>query len=156
MTTQVPESAYTETNTPEGHPMVYFARMLSKIRLFDQGKLREDFHANLGIGADKWCCNYLRVNYNDLKQRTLEGGSNEEILAWCLQNGRALNELDIVIWNGFARKVGWNDFISKRLGELKAENGWSDADEIQTMPDFFEYDEGRKQLAQALHHNPMA
>ena len=135
----VPESAYTETNG-----MVYFARMLSKIRLLDAGTLREDFHNNMGKFADSWCCSHLGVTYEDLKARTLQGGSNEEILAWCYENGRRLTDNDLLIWNNFAAKLGWNDFVTARLELYKAEDGLSHVKEIQTMPEYFEYDEGRK------------
>ncbi len=76
--TKPPGSAY---ETIDG--MLYLPRMLSKIRLFAQGELRPDFHANLGKGADGWCCNFLRVNYAELRDRVLAGGSDEEILEWC-------------------------------------------------------------------------
>jgi gluconokinase len=83
--------------------------MLDKIRKFARGDLRPDFHQNLGRGADGWCTDYLRIKYEDLKRRTLEGGTDEEILRWCFQNGRELNANDILIWNEFIRKRGWND-----------------------------------------------
>lgn len=139
VTLKVPDSAYMEVRG-----MLYFARMLSKIRLYAAGILREDFHNNLGEKADAWCCNYLRVDYEALKFQTLAGGSNEDILDWCYHHGRALNEMDLFVWNNFVRKLGWNDVISKRLAELKVETGLADRDDIQTMPDFFEVDEGRK------------
>jgi hypothetical protein len=46
------------------------------------------------------------VNYADLRERVLQGGSDEEILEWCFEKGRRLNEGDIVVWNGFASKLG--------------------------------------------------
>jgi gluconokinase len=79
-----PISAYQQT-----FGMLYFARMLDKIRKFARGELRADFHKNLGIGFDGRCNGFLRVKYEDLKRRTLEGGSDEEILGWCFQNGRS-------------------------------------------------------------------
>ena len=57
--------------------MVYFPRMLSKIRLFAAEELRPDFHANLGKGADEWCTTFLRIDYEALKNRVLAGGSDE-------------------------------------------------------------------------------
>ena len=62
--------------------LVYFGRMLDKIRLHAAGKLPvADYAANLGKGFDGRCCNFLRVNYDELKARTLAGGTDEEILA---------------------------------------------------------------------------
>lgn len=137
---QAPITAYETTLG-----LSYFARMLDKIRLNAAGRLREDFTANLGAGFDGRCVDFLRVSYESLVRRTLEGGSNEEILAWCYQEGRALSEGDVFIWNEFIRKVGWNDGVSEILTRRKGESGLQDREEIQTMFEYFEWDEGRKQ-----------
>ena len=126
--------------------MSYFPRMLDKIRLHANGELHPDFHANLGVplGADGWCCDFLRVNYDELKRRVLEGGTDEEVLQWCFEKGRALNKGDLRIWNEYVKKLGWNDFASKHLEELKTESGLAERNDIKTMFDYFEVDEGRK------------
>ena len=134
-----PLSAYQETLG-----MIYFARMLDKIRLHAAGKLREDFCDNLGSGFDSRCVNFLRVDYQALVARVLQGGSDEEILNWCFENGRELSEGDIFIWNQYLSKVGWKDSLSETLIRRKKESGLEGRDEIQTMLEYFEYDEGRK------------
>jgi hypothetical protein len=88
-------------------------------------------------------CNFLRVNYDELRERVLEGGSDEEILEWCYQKGRRLNEGDLVVWNNFSRKFGWNDFATPTLERRKKELGISDRTDIQTMGDLFDFEEGR-------------
>jgi len=123
--------------------MVYFARMLEKIRLFAAGELREDLHAHLGKYMDAWCSQFLRIDYAVLKERTLAGGSNEEILEWCFANGRPLNDVDITIWNGFVTKIGWNDNASARLAAVKEAAGLQHRTDIQTMAAFIDADEGR-------------
>ncbi len=105
-----PRSAYDEAGG-----MVYFPRMLDKIRRHQRGELHPDFHKNLGQGADGKCAGFLRVPYEKLTARVREGGSDEEILEWCYQNGRRLNETDLFVWNNFAAKIGWNDFASDTL-----------------------------------------
>ncbi|HYR57260.1 MAG TPA: DUF5069 domain-containing protein [Chthoniobacteraceae bacterium] len=134
-----PKSAYEKTGG-----MAYFPRMLDKIRLHASGQLRPDFHANLGMGADGWCAGFLRVDYDALKKRVLDGGSDAEILDWCYNIGRKLNDVDLKIWNGFVTKIGWNDFATGRLETLKAESGFIGRDDIQTMVEYFDVDEGRK------------
>jgi hypothetical protein len=124
--------------------MVYFARMLDKIRLFAKGELRPDFHANLGQGADGFCTVFLRVNYAALKERVLAGGTDEEILEWCFANGRRLNETDIWIWNQCMTRLGWRDIAMHKLKQLKAQSGLAGRDDILTMMDYFEVDEGRQ------------
>ena len=137
--TSVPRSAYDQVDG-----LLYFARMLDKIRLHARGELREDFHPNLGKGADNWCAGFLHVDYAALKQRVLEGGTDEEILAWCIAQGRSLNDADRMVWNQFLTKLGWNDFASTRLEALKAQGGLTARTDIQTMPQYFDVDEGRK------------
>jgi hypothetical protein len=138
-TDSVPRSAFDQVGG-----LLYFARMLDKIRLHARGALREDFHPNLGKGADQWCVGFLHVEYEALKQRVLEGGTDEEILAWCSAQGRDLNDVDRMVWKQFMRKLGWNDFASARLETLKAQSGLADRSDIQTMLEYFEVDEGRK------------
>ena len=126
--------------------MLYFPRMLDKMRLFAKGELREDCHANLGLAnrADGLCCGFLRVDYLALKKRVLEGGMDEEILEWCFTTGRRLNETDIFIWNEFIRKRGWNDEASGRLATWKVESGHSDRADLTNIPDYTDVLEGRK------------
>lgn len=139
MSNSTPLTAYQKTSG-----MLYFARMLDKIRLHHHQQLREDFHQNLGKGFDERCLDYLRISYAALQKRVLEGGSDEEILEWCFQTGRQLNESDIFIWNQFISKAGWNDLTTPILERRKKENGLENRAGISTMLEFFEFDEGRK------------
>jgi Domain of unknown function (DUF5069) len=125
--------------------MMYFPRMLDKIRMHARGELPEDYHKNLGgpRTADGACCNFLRVHYRDLVERVKQGGTNEEILEWCFEKGRRLNEGDIMVWNGFASKLGWRDFAAPVLEEAKQKNGIAHRTDIQTIPDLIDFDEGR-------------
>ncbi|HSI12667.1 MAG TPA: DUF5069 domain-containing protein [Chthoniobacter sp.] len=124
--------------------LVYFARMLDKIRLHAAGTLREDFHENLGKGADQWCVGFLHIDYEALKARVLESGSDEEVLQWCMATGRTLNEVDRMVWNQFVKKLGWKDFATPRLEVLKTQSGLAERHDIETMLEYFEVDEGRK------------
>jgi hypothetical protein len=123
--------------------LVYFGRMLDKIRLHGAGTLPDDYIQNLGEGFDKACVAFLGVKYEDLVRRVKDGGTDEEILAWARQNGRALTDADITVWNEFMRKRGWNDVASERLTQRKGEAGFSKRDDIQTFFDFIDADEGR-------------
>lgn len=126
--------------------MFYFARMLDKIRLHARGDLHPDYHANLGAKrtADWFCCGFLRVDYADIRARVLEGGTDLEILHWCYEKGRRLDAIDMMIWNEFARKLGWNDPGTSVLEKYKAGSGLAGRQDIVTMMDYFEVDEGRK------------
>jgi len=125
--------------------MMYFPRMLDKIRQYTRGELHQDYHENLGAPRtlDGACCNFLRVNYEDLRERTRQGGTDEEILEWCFQSGRQPNEGDLFVWNGFVSKLGWRDSFSPRLEERKKKRGIADRTDILTMADLIDFDEGR-------------
>jgi hypothetical protein len=135
---QYPRSAY---DTVEG--IVYFARMLDKIRLKSAEKLPADYHKNLGAGFDGRCCRFLSVAYAAVQRRVQQGGSDVEILQWCFENGRKPNDEEILIWNAFMTKRGWRDDNTEQLNAQKAESGFVDRNEIQTLFDYYEFDEGR-------------
>lgn len=123
--------------------LVYFGRMVDKIRLHAAGKLPADYVPNLGDGFDKACVNLFGIAYDALVQRVAEGGTDEEILAWCFASGRKLTDQDQYVWNEYMRKRGWNDSGSQRLAERKAESGFADRTDIQTFFQYIDADEGR-------------
>src|SRR4029453_16991423 len=72
--------------------LVYFGRMLDKIRLQHAGKLPEDWEAARGTkmktSFDARCCRFLHIEYAALEAETLKGGGDEELLAWAHTHGR--------------------------------------------------------------------
>jgi len=138
-------STYPKSPKETTKGMMYFPRMLDKIRLHARGELHEDYHKNLGAAkaADGVCCNFLRVHYRDLRERVLQGGTDEEILEWCFEKGRRLNDGDLFVWNGFSSKLGWRDSATSILEEAKRKHGITDRDDIVTIPDLIDFDEGR-------------
>ncbi len=139
-------STYPKSPKEMTRGMMYFPRMLDKIRLHARGELHEDYHRNLGAtkAADGACCNFLRLDYVELRERVLQGETDEEILEWCFEKGRRLNGGDIVVWNGFSSKLGWNDFATPMLERQKQKHGIADRTDIVTIPDLIDFDEGRK------------
>jgi Domain of unknown function (DUF5069) len=126
--------------------IVYFGRMLDKIRLAAAGKLPEGWQAALGHGMkgsfDGRCCKFLNIDYTALKAETLKGGSDEALLAWAFAQGRQPGEDEIEIWNGFMTKRGWRDAGTQRLNERLAEIGLAPGT-VLTMFEFIDLDEGR-------------
>ncbi len=55
-----------------------------------------------------------------------------------------MNEGDILVWNGFVSKLGWNDFASGNLVKAKQDAGISQRDDIQTIPQMMDYEEKRR------------
>jgi gluconokinase len=123
--------------------LAYFPRMLGKIRLHAAGRLWEDLLANLGSGSDAACAGFLHVDYGALRDRVLQGGSDEDILDWCQSHGRPLNDTDKRVWNHYVRKLGWNDHVSPILERRKEEGGLRDRDDILTIAHYIDVDEGR-------------
>jgi hypothetical protein len=123
--------------------IVYFGRMLDKIRLHQATRLPIEYQPNLGGGFDDFCCRFLGIEYAAVISRTHAGGTDEEILAWAFATGRQPSDFDIMVWNEFMRKRGWNDTASHRLAERKAESGFADRDDIQVFFDYIDMDEGR-------------
>jgi len=128
--------------------IVYFGRMLDKIRLYEAGTLPEGWHAARGTTTkgsfDARCCRFLHIDYTALETETLKGGSDEELLAWAFQSGRRPSEEEIEIWNAFMTKRGWRDagtpFLHQRLAQIGLP-----PETVPTMFEFIDLDEGRLQ-----------
>lgn len=133
-----PVSAFTKVGG-----MYFVARTLDKIRLHARGELHEEHHEFIGKGFDGRLCRFMRIEYEALKKRTLEGGTDEEIFVWCQQNGRGLDDLDVLVWNGFAAKRGWRDEATPALEQNKAGSGLAHRTDLLTFFDYYEVDEGR-------------
>lgn len=123
-----------------------FARILDKIRLNAEGKLPEGYHVGVIPGNrtfDDRVCKLLDVDFDALSARTLEGGSDEEILEWCWANGKKPNAEQIEVWNAFISKRGWRDPATTGFEKSKIEAGFGDRDEILTFFDLMDAEEGR-------------
>ena len=125
--------------------LMYFPRMLDKIRLHGCGNLGGDYHENFGKqqAGDWMMCSFLRIDHSALCKRVRDGGGDEEILEWCYASGRRLNEGDIMVWNAFISKLGWNDFATPFLEHIKQKEHIGHRTDIQTIVDLIDLDEGR-------------
>jgi gluconokinase len=123
-----------------------FGRILDKIRLHAQGKLPEGYHVGIIPGKrtfDDRVCRLLGVDFEALAARVLEGGTDEEVLEWCFQNGRRPDAEQIEIWNGFMFKRGWRDNASSGFVEQRAEAGLGHREDLLTFFDLMDVEEGR-------------
>jgi len=139
MSEQLPRSPYDSIRG-----LVYFLRMLDKIRIHAAGELPESYHEQLGDGLDGRCVRFLGVAYDEVKARVLAGESDEAVLDWCLAHGRKPNEEEIDVWSNFMKKRGWRDDGRERVEFRIKESGLeARAAEIATMFDYIDIDEGR-------------
>ena len=126
--------------------LVYFGRMLDKIRLAAAGTLPEGWQPARGMvkgSFDSRCCQFLHIDYAALEAETLKGGSDEELLAWAFEQGRQPSEEEIEVWNAFMTKRGWRDAGSDDLQATKNALNWGDRQDIQTWVDLHDAEEGR-------------
>jgi gluconokinase len=125
--------------------LIYFARMLNKIRLHAAGQLPPGYFVGVEDPTffDARCTRFLGVDYDELVNRTLQGGSDEDVLEWCFTRGRRPSEEEIGIWNSFLAKRGWRDEGNADLQAAKERAGWGARDDIQTWVDLHDAEEGR-------------
>lgn len=127
--------------------LVYFGRMLDKIRLHDAGRLPTDYHANLGQGFDARACTFLHVSYENLRAKAL-GSSDDDVslLAWAHRSGGERPDAACDQWNQFMLKIGWRDDRSASLHGRVSESGLGEKP-IETFFDYIDFDEGRNPVA---------
>jgi Domain of unknown function (DUF5069) len=135
--TQFPRSGY---DAIAG--LVFFPRMLDKIRLHANGQLPADY--NLGKGLDSRMCRFLNIDYDAVAAQTREEKDDAIVLEWCFTQGRRPSADDILYFNTYMTKRGWRDDYSPKLEASKAKRGWSDRADLQTSFDLQDAEEGRK------------
>lgn len=123
--------------------LIYFPRLCDKIRMQAEGRLPEDYHANLGSGMDLWTCQFLGVDYAALADQVRGGASDAEALAWARKHGQSRPEHEFAWWNAYMRTRGFRDDLSERLKTRREESGFADRDDIQTFMDYIDADEAR-------------
>ena len=132
--------------------IVYFGRMIDKIRLHTAGKLPADYIANIGDGTprtfDTFCCSFLGIKHAALTAQVLAAGStpadDEKLLAWAHAHGTPRTDEECDVWNAFMCKRGWRDEARARLQWRIAEAGPALAGKtIETFFDYLDADEGR-------------
>ena len=146
MNTQPPVSAHVKT-----HGVVYFARMIDKIRLHAAGRLPADYVGHLG-GADATSfdsrfCRFWALDYERVKSRTLQGGDAETVFDDLFSGRLPLNPEQVFVWNLFLLKRGWRDSGTPGVVEGKAAAGLAERADVQTYIDLQDVEEGREPQA---------
>jgi hypothetical protein len=126
--------------------LVYFGRMIDKIRLHAAGMLPSGYQPSLGNANprsfDGRCCRFLQIDYAALVTQAIQGGTDEALFQWASARGRKPSAHDAEIWNAFMQKRGWRDESSGRLREQMQAAGITDR-VVSCFFDFFDADEGR-------------
>jgi hypothetical protein len=126
--------------------VVWVPRMLRKIRLNAAGTLPEAYRPFLGKGFDLRCLRFLGLDYAELVAHVLQGGTDEEALAWMKGRVTWPTEDQIGVWNDFLSKRGWRDLgvPPEKFQEYKTKHGFGHRADVLTYFDFYDVDEGRK------------
>jgi hypothetical protein len=119
--------------------LVFFGRMLDKMRLHAQGKLPPDYKH--GTGTDTRVCRFLQVEYSALLGQVLAGATDAAALEWCFAHGRRPSEEELIIFNGYLCKRGWRDNQTEELEQMKRERGFAGRTDIEKFFDFHKADE---------------
>jgi Domain of unknown function (DUF5069) len=112
--------------------IVYFGRMIDKIRLQASGKLPSAYQAQLGDANsrsfDGRCCRFLHID--------------EQVLGWAIARGHQPSAEEIEIWNDYLAKRCWRDQFTPRL-HVRLQEAGMPTGSVLTMFDFIDLDEGR-------------
>ncbi|ATC63120.1 DUF5069 domain-containing protein [Nibricoccus aquaticus] len=127
--------------------IVYFARMIDKIRLHAAGQLPADFIGHLGFAdntsLDARFCRFWSLDYDQVKARALHPGTTDEVFDDLFAGRQPLNTEHVFAWNLFLLKRGWRDSASAGVAAGKAASGFANRDDIQTWADLHDAEEGR-------------
>ena len=137
--------------------LVYFGRMLDKIRLHAAGALPADYAANLGDAIptvfDGRICRFLRVTFAELQAHVVANpaASDAAVLAWVEARAVAAGHAprtdeECEIFCAFLSKRGWRDSGAPILAQRAAEPAVAGRP-IATMFDYIDFDEGRDPVA---------
>jgi hypothetical protein len=134
--------------------IVYFGRMIDKMRLHATGDLPADYHPFLG-GANPYsfdgrCCRFLRIDYGELAAEARQSGTAEEFFKWACGRGRMPSETEIEVWNGFMQKRGWRDNVSEALQQEAEKSGITD----RSVATFFDLHDAEEDRPPRFPHDP--
>ena len=131
--------------------LIYFGRMLDKIRLHAAGQLPPEYHDFLGephpLTLDGRCCRFLGVTYGESSDRARLGDGDDAVLEWAHARGTPRTDEECHVWNRFIAKLGWRDERSHILPQRIEESGLT-GKPIETLIDHIEFAEGRDPVAE--------
>ena len=124
----------------------HLGRMLDKMRLKQAGKLPDDFQRNYGLsfGLDGQLCGFLNVKFADVEVQVQKGGTDAGIAEAIFSLGLRPSRQQVLVWNEYIRKLGWNDRGAAVIAKVKEQQGLTARDDIQTIFDGIEVLEDRE------------
>ena len=123
--------------------LVYFPRMLDKIRIHAEGCLHPDYQEKLGHGFDAACCEFLGIDHVLVSELVAQGLDDVEVFEKIQDHGRRVSPDEVAIWSAYLSKRGWRDEVSDVLAQRKIDLGLEGREDVQTFFDMIDADEGR-------------
>ena len=128
--------------------MAHLARFIDKIRMLHAGLIQD--YNYITVGFDKYLLDFLQVKPEELERRALEGGTDDDIVAWVKAHAKPLTDEDLRQWNERILQSGPQDDgarqrFQSRLAGVAAKRGVP----VETLPpastwvDIIELDEDR-------------
>ena len=129
--------------------LIYFGRMLDKIRLHAAGRSRRITWRNLASTSSRstGAAAVSSASHIRNKKSTLAGEPDEAVLNWAHAHGTSRTDEECNVWNRFIAKLGWRDERSHVLPQRIKESGLT-GKPIETLIDHIEFDEGRDPVAE--------
>ena len=128
--------------------LCHLGRLIDKIRMRNAGQIKD--YNYLTVGFDKYLLDTLQLKGEELEERVLQGGTDEEIVLWIEARGKALTDDERTRWNDMVLKGGpKNEQAQQRFNEklenLATTRGVSvdQLPKLSTWIDIIECDEGR-------------
>lgn len=128
--------------------MVHLGRLFDKIRMRNKGLIQD--YNYLTTGFDKYLLEYLGLKGEAMERRVLQGGTDDELLAWVKTHGKPLSEAEIRLWNakiltGEPKDDAAKERYRARLLDIAAKRGvpLDSLPKVTTWVDAIELDEGR-------------
>jgi hypothetical protein len=128
--------------------IAHLGRFIDKIRLRHEGKIQD--YNYITVGFDKHLVDFLQIDPKTFEQRALAGGTDEDLLAWIVANGKNVTKAEVRL---FTRNLlgskpdndgAWQRFQS-RLQGIASKRGVPVASlpPVHTWADVIELDEER-------------
>ena len=128
--------------------LCHLGRLIDKIQLRHAGKIQD--YNYLTVGFDKYLLDLLEIKGEELEKRVLQGGKEEELVDWVMNNGKSLTEEGRAQWNSMVLNgVPQNEQAQRRFDALIASIAEKRGVSIDSLPqvkkwvDAIDLDEGR-------------
>jgi len=128
--------------------IAHLGRFIDKIRLRNAGQIQD--YNYMTAGFDKYLLDFLAIDPKAFEQKVLAGGTDEQMLAWVVANGKPHSQEEIAQWSQGLLASGPKDETTRarlqgRLDEIAKKRGVpvSALPNISTWVDAIELDEGR-------------